>query len=182
MTVSGVHISPPAHITARCSISPDGRTAKCAAAPRHHMVESLLLHGYPALSTTLSPTVTSWCELLVVCAATGLHTGVQRHCVLRLVSSPQLPHSAIQPTSSGGPLGNVTGSVMSATLVEAATQLSFLEFLQRCNLLIAPPPRPQPSHPTSGRRCADSFTQCRFCRCHHPTTPKSCECPFFLPC
>ena len=39
------------------------------------MVESLLLHGGPALGTTLSPTVTSWCDLHVVCAATGLQTG-----------------------------------------------------------------------------------------------------------
>ena len=34
---------------------------------------------------------------------------------------------------------NVTGEVMPTSLTEAVTQLSFLEFLQRCNLLIAPP-------------------------------------------
>ena len=34
---------------------------------------------------------------------------------------------------------------MSATLAEAATQLSFAEFLERCNLLRALPPRLQPN-------------------------------------
>ena len=37
----------------------DGRTAEGAAASWHHRVESLLLHGQFALSTTFSPTVTS---------------------------------------------------------------------------------------------------------------------------
>ena len=59
-------------------------------------------------------------------------------------SSPQLPHSAI---SSQVPAGPTSGDVMSISLAVAATQLSFFEFLQRCNLLIAPPPRPQPSPP-----------------------------------
>ena len=66
----------------------DGRTAECAAAPWLHMVESLLLHDYSAQSTTLSPTATSWCELRVACAATGLHTGVQRHSAFRLSIQP----------------------------------------------------------------------------------------------
>ena len=61
------------------------------------------------------------------------------------VSSPQLPHSAISSQVPAGPTRNVTGDVMPTSLAEAATQLSFLEFLQRCNLFIAPPPRPQPS-------------------------------------
>ena len=81
----------------------DGRTAKCAAASRHHMVASLLLHGYRALSTTPPPTVTSWCELFVVCAATGLHTGVQGHCVLRLRVQPTGTTQCHLLTSSGGP-------------------------------------------------------------------------------
>ena len=59
------------------------------------------------------------------------------------VSSPQLPHCAISSQVPAGSTRNVTGDV-STSLAEAATQLSFLEFLQRCNLLIAPPPRPQP--------------------------------------
>ena len=38
---------------------------------------------------------------------------------------------------------------MPTSLAEALTQLSFLEFLQRCNLLIAPPQRTQPPVPIS---------------------------------
>ena len=109
------------------------------------MVESLLLHGYPALSTTFSPTVTSWCELLVVSGATGSTQESNGTASSGSVSSPQIPHSAISSQVPAGPDRNVTGNVMSATLAEAATQLSFAEFLERCNLLIAPPPRPQPS-------------------------------------
>ena len=74
------------------------------------------------------------------------------------VSSPQLPHSAISSQVPAGPTRNVTGDAMSATLAEAATQLPFAEFLQRCNFLRAAQP-----HPTSGRSCADSFTQRCFC-------------------
>ena len=59
------------------------------------------------------------------------------------VSSPQLPHSFISSQVPAGPTRNVTGEVMPTSLAEAVTQLSFLEFLQRCNLLIAPPQPPQ---------------------------------------
>ena len=98
------------------------------------MVESLILHGYLALSTTLSLTVTSWCELLVPCADIGLHTGVQWHSVLKLCVQPTVYTQCYQSTSSGGPTRIVTSDVMSALLAEAATQLSFAEFLERCNL------------------------------------------------
>ena len=55
------------------------------------------------------------------------------------VSSPQLPHSAISSQVPAGTTRNVTGEIMPTSLAEAVTQLSFLDFLQRCNLLIAPP-------------------------------------------
>ena len=114
ITVSGVHVLC-LHTTQHVAASPspvfvlvkfqfsDGTTAECAAAPRHHMVESLLLHGYSALSTTFSQAVTSWCELHVLCAATGLHTRVQRHCVFRLRVQPTVTTQCHQLTSSGGP-------------------------------------------------------------------------------
>ena len=38
-----------------------------------------------------------------------------------------------------------TGNAMAATFADAATQLSFVEFFQRCVLSRALPPRPQPS-------------------------------------
>ena len=55
------------------------------------------------------------------------------------VSGPQLPHGLISSHVPAGPTRNVTGEVMPTSLAEAVTQFSFLEFLQRCNLLIAPP-------------------------------------------
>ena len=51
---------------------------------------------------------------------------------------PQLPHGPISSPVLAGPTRNVTGEAMPTSLAEAVTQLSFLEFLQRCNLLIAP--------------------------------------------
>ena len=64
-------------------------------------------------------------------------------------SDPQLPHDPISSPVLAGPTRNVTGEVMPTSLAEGVTQLSFLEFLQRCNLLIAPPQPPQLSVPTS---------------------------------
>ena len=52
------------------------------------------------------------------------------------VSSPLLLRSAISSQVPAGPTRSVTGEVM--PLAEAVTQLSFLEFLQRCGIPIAP--------------------------------------------
>ena len=83
------------------------------------------------------------------------------------VSSPKLPHSFISSQVPAGPTRNVTGEVMPTSLAEAVTQLSFLEFLQSCNLSIAPPqPLPATSpHFTPGRCCADDSTQCCLSGC-----------------
>ena len=51
---------------------------------------------------------------------------------------PQLLHGHIGSPVLAGPTRNVTGEAMPTSLAEALTQLSFLEFVQRCNLLIAP--------------------------------------------
>ena len=50
----------------------------------------------------------------------------------------QLLHDHIGSPALAGPTRNVTGEAMPTSLAEALTQLSFLEFVQRCNLLIAP--------------------------------------------
>ena len=63
------------------------------------------------------------------------------------VSSPLLPCSAISSQVPACPTRNVTGDVM--PLAEAITQLSFLEFLQRCGVPIAPPQPPQLPVPIS---------------------------------
>ena len=81
----------------------DGRTAECGAVSRHHMVESLLPHGNSALITALSPTATSWCELLVPCTDIGLHTGVQWHSVPELRVLPTGYTQCHQSTRSDGP-------------------------------------------------------------------------------
>ena len=71
------------------------------------------------------------------------------------VSSPQLPRSAISSQVPASPTRNVTGEVMPTSLAEAVTQLSFLEFLQRCNLLIQ-----LPVHFTSDLHAATSAPGC----------------------
>ena len=63
------------------------------------------------------------------------------------VSSSLLSGSAISSRFTAGSTRNVTGDVM--PLAEAITQLSFLEFLQRCGVPIAPPQPSQPPVPIS---------------------------------
>ena len=55
------------------------------------------------------------------------------------VSCPQVIHSAIIPQVQTGLTHTATSDLMSATLAEAATQLFFAEFLERCILLRASP-------------------------------------------
>ena len=63
------------------------------------------------------------------------------------VPSPLLPCSAISSQVPAGPTRNFTGDVM--PLADAITQHSFLEFLQRCGILIAPLQPSQLPVPTS---------------------------------
>ena len=63
------------------------------------------------------------------------------------VFSPLLPRSAFSSQVPACPPRNVTGDVM--PLAEALTQLSFLEFLQRCGVPIAPHQPPQLQIPIS---------------------------------
>ena len=62
---------------------------------------------------------------------------------------PQLLHDHISSPVLAGPTCNVTGEAMPTSLAEALTQLSFLEFSQRCKLLIAPLQPSQLSVPIS---------------------------------
>ena len=79
------------------------------------------------------------------------------------VSGPQLPHSLISSQVPAGPTRNVTGEVMPTSLAEAVTQLSFPEFSQRCNLLIAPPQPPQLPVPISLLDAAVQTTPTQCC-------------------
>ena len=60
------------------------------------------------------------------------------------VSCPQVTHSAISPQVQTGPTRTVTSDLVAATLAEAATQLSFAAFLERCISVSASPPLPLP--------------------------------------
>ena len=131
-----VHMSVPVHTTPPCSICfsvfvfvvppcPYGRTSEHAAATWHHWVESLLLHGQSALIITFSPTVTSWCELPVFCADVGSTRESHGAATSSSVSCPQVTLSATHPQVQTDPTRTITNDLLSATLAEAATQLSF---------------------------------------------------------
>ena len=60
-----------------------------------------------------------------------------------VISSPLLSRTAFSSQVTADPTRNGTGGVM--PLAEAITQLSFLEFLQRCGVSIAPPQSSQPT-------------------------------------
>ena len=70
------------------------------------------------------------------------------------VSSSLLSRSAISSQVTAGPTRNGTGDVM--PLAEAITQLSFLEFLQRCGVSIA---LSQPSQPPVSTSLVDAAVQ-----------------------
>ena len=61
------------------------------------------------------------------------------------VPSPESTRSAISSQVPVGPTRDATGNAMPATFAEAATQLSFAEFFERCILSRALLPRLQPS-------------------------------------
>ena len=122
-------------------------------------MDSLLLHGQSALSITFSPTVASWCELTVPCADVGLHMRVTWCSAFKFCVLPTGYTQCHESTGSDGPTRTVTSDFVSATLAEAATQLSFAAFLERCISVSASPAAPATHpHPTSGCRHADYST------------------------
>ena len=144
-------LSLPAHITARCSISLFGVCLRYLSVLRwknSRMCGSLTApHGGITLSTRvfgpkhytlqqLQAGVSSSSPVQTL-AATQESSGTASS---SFVSSTQFTHSAISSHIQASPTRIVTGDVMSATLAEAATQLSFAEFLERCNLMRASPP------------------------------------------
>ena len=148
-----VHMSVLVHTTAPRSICPcvrlcrcsvpiwmNFRTFGCLLASQGGITLTTRVHR--SLSTTVSPTVSSWCELPVQCAEVGLHMGVTWCSDFKLCL---LPTGYTQcPQVQTGPTRTVTSDLMSATLAEAATQFSFAAFLERCISVSAPPPPPLP--------------------------------------
>ena len=75
------------------------------------------------------------------------------------VFCPQVTHSVNGSQVQTGPTRTVTSDLLSATLADAATQLSFAAFLERCIFVHAFPAAPATSlHPIFGCRFADFFT------------------------
>ena len=73
------------------------------------------------------------------------------------VSCPQVTLSSTHPQVQMDPTRTITNDLLSATLVEAATQRSFAAFLYRCIFVNASPP-PQLPVPISGCRYAAFLT------------------------
>ena len=107
------------------------------------------------------------------------------------VSCPQVTHSTFSPQVQTGPTRTVTSDLLSATLAEAATQLSFAAFLERCIFVHASPP-PQLPVPTPSLDAAtptiphiavsqDVSTQLSLeefsLRCVHPHNPSRAMAP-----
>ena len=65
------------------------------------------------------------------------------------VSCPQVTLSVAHPQVQMDPTRTITSDLQSATLAEAATQLSFAAFLERCIFVCATPPPQQPVVHTS---------------------------------
>ena len=66
---------------------------------------------------------------------------------LQVLSCPEATHSADHPQVQMDPTRTITSDLLSATLAEAATQLSFAAFLERCIFVNAsPPPHQSPLH------------------------------------
>ena len=142
-----------------CDCSPlslDGRASDCATGPselyRSYYTGNSLsaLHSSQqfhddTVSTSVHPLVSTQhiSDNMPSCSALG----------------PQVLHGHIGSSVLAGPTRNVTGEAMPTSLADALTELSFLEFVQRCNLLIAPSqPTQLPVPFTHGRRCADRLT------------------------
>ena len=138
------------------------RTAESTAAPRHHMVESLLLYWFSALSTTLSPTFTRWCLFHADFAA--LVPSHRRRTALR--PQARCPHcsrhSALLSISEFQQLCFTKHPLPGAQFHHVFMKTSakhrlrspmpprsflFAEFLESCSLSSTLPPRPN-SQPT----------------------------------
>ena len=150
-----VHMSVPTHTTARCSVSLFGFCPRCLPvltwtnpsacgcllAPQGGI--TLTTRVFRSQHYTLSSSYKLVRAPRHLCRNRPPHGS---HMVQRLHPAHRLPHSAISPQVQTGPTRTVTSDLMSATLAEAATQLSFAAFMERCISVSAPPPPPLPPH------------------------------------
>ena len=150
-------MSLPTHITARSGISLFGVCLRCLSVlgwKNSRICGSLTApHGGITLTTRVFHsqhyTLSNSYKLVrapgLLCRYWPPHRSPMAQRPQAFVSSLQLTHTAIRPQIQAGSTRIVASDVMSATLAEAATQLSFAEFSERCNLYRASPPHPQPS-------------------------------------
>ena len=98
--------------------------------------------GIPHSAPHSLPAATLWCELPAHCADIASTRESHGAATPSSVFCPQVTHSAISPQVRTGSTRTITSDLMSATLAEAATQLSFAAFLERCISVSAPPAAP----------------------------------------
>ena len=135
------------------SLSFEWMVCRCLLAPLS-LQPFMLYRQLSVCSATLCSTVTTW-HARHSCAGHLLqYRRVAGAASSGSVSSPLLPCSAFSSQVTVDPTRNVTGDDM--PLAEAITQLSFLEFLQRSGVSIAPP---QPSQPPVSISLQDATVQ-----------------------
>ena len=130
-------------------LSFDGRAAECAAT--YHLAPlSATIHTVRATHSQLHTLFNSYKMVRSPLLRSHLLTHMRLMVLLLqalFVSSSLSSRSAISSQVTAGPTRNGTGDVM--PLAEAITQLSYLEFSQRCGVSIAPPQPSQPPVPIS---------------------------------
>ena len=140
-----IHMSVPTHTTARCSISLQCLPSIFFISRIEEQQNVRQPHGTTWLNhsyyTGIQPSALRTLQQLQAGASSSspvqtLASAQESNGTASssFVFCPQITHSAISPQVLAGPTRNVTGDVMSATLAEDATQLSFADFLERCNL------------------------------------------------
>ena len=119
---------------------------------RCHLATTECNHSYYTgnsfSAATRCSTVTTCVRLATPAQPTCFNTGGEWSCFFRLCFQLTVI-DAVQSAHKSLRVPPVMAQVMSMPLAEAITQLSFLEFLQRCRVSIAPPQPSQPPVPIS---------------------------------
>ena len=150
-----VHMSVPTHITAPCSVS-----LWCLPSLFFSSQMEKQHNVRPPLGTTeWNHSYFTGNPLSALHSLQQLQAGASSPSSVQIVAStrvshgaatsssvccPQVTLSAAHPQVQTGPTRTVTSDLLSATLAEAATQLFFAAFLERCISVSASPPPPLP--------------------------------------
>ena len=106
-------------------------------------------------------------QTVSLCSLTSTHQATTANASTQLSTVPLRLHEDLREAQTP----SNTENAMAVTFADAATQLSFAEFVERCIFSKALPPRPSPVQPHLTSVCISSGfpTQCRFRRRYHPT-------------